>query len=110
MSECKIFIYKYKNQSISVLRTGYVWVPVQDNGTITAGGAVYVRTKADATNTALPIGGIETGADSGDCLAWTGATFTGQVGFPLSATTNGTSSSGLTARVAQIKLDGHVLA
>lgn len=104
------FIYKYKNQSVSVLRTGYVWVPVQDDQTITAGAGVYVRVTASSTNTYLPIGGIETGADSGKCLAWTGASFTGQVGYPLSATTNGTSSSGLTAKVAQIKLEGHVLA
>ena len=104
------FIYRYKNQSVSVLRTGYVWVPVQDNASITAGGQVYVRVTASSTNTYLPIGGIETSADSAKCVAWTGASFTGQVGYPLTATTNGTSSSGLTAKVAQIKLDGHVLA
>lgn len=57
-----------------VLKSGYINVLLR-NGTAARGGAVYVR-QADATSE-HPLGGIEAGADGGDCVAITGAYFTG---------------------------------
>ena len=54
-----------KGQTATVLRNGYIWVPVQNaTPTIAKGGAVYMRNKASTTNTALPIGGIASAAAS----------------------------------------------
>lgn len=101
------FINAYaKGQSVSVMKKGFVWVPVQSSGTVEAGGTVYVRVKASTNNASLPIGGIETAADSTNTLAWTGAKFTGDNGFPLSGTNDGTTvAGGLTGKTAEIHLD-----
>lgn len=101
------FINAYaKGQAVSVMKKGFVWVPVQSSGTINEGGAVYVRVKASSTNASLPIGGIETAADSTNTIAWTGVKFTGESGFPLSGTNDGTTvAGGLTGKTAEIYLD-----
>lgn len=62
------------NQPLDVLKSGYITVKC-NNGATTKGGLVYVRV-ADPTS-AHPIGGIEAGADTGDCVAIAGAIFMG---------------------------------
>ena len=100
------YIYQTaKGQTATVLRNGYIWVPVQNaTPTIAKGGAVYMRNKASATNTALPIGGIESAAASGENVALTNFEFTGLVGFPCTGQNNGTTTTGLTGRTAQVKV------
>lgn len=94
-----------KGQTATVLRNGYIWVPVQNTTpTIAKGGAVYMRNKASTTNTALPIGGIESSAVSGENVALTNFEFTGLVGFPCTGQNNGTTTTGLTGRTAQVKV------
>lgn len=94
-----------KGQTATVLRNGYIWVPVQNaTPTIAKGGAVYMRNKASTTNTALPIGGIESAALSGENVALTNFEFTGLVGFPCTGQNNGTTTTGLTGRTAQVKV------
>lgn len=94
-----------KGQTATVLRNGYIWVPVQNaTPTIAKGGAVYMRNKASTTNTALPIGGIESAAASGENVALTNFEFTGLVGFPCTGQNNGTTTTGLTGRTAQVKV------
>lgn len=94
-----------KGQTATVLRNGYIWVPVQNaTPTIAKGGAVYMRNKASTTNTALPIGGIESSAVSGENVALTNFEFTGLVGFPCTGQNNGTTTTGLTGRTAQVKV------
>ena len=94
-----------KGQTATVLRNGYIWVPVQTaTPTIAKGGAVYMRNKASTTNTALPIGGIESSAVSGENVALTNFEFTGLVGFPCTGQNNGTTTTGLTGRTAQVKV------
>ena len=94
-----------KGQTATVLRNGYIWVPVQNaTPTIAKGGAVYMRNKASATNTALPIGGVESAAASGENVALTNFEFTGLVGFPCTGQNNGTTTTGLTGRTAQVKV------
>ena len=94
-----------KGQSATVLRNGYIWVPVQNaTPTIAKGGAVYMRNKASTTNTALPIGGIESSAVSNENVALTNFEFTGLVGFPCTGQNNGTTTTGLTGRTAQVKV------
>ena len=94
-----------KGQTATVLRNGYIWVPVQNvTPTIAKGGAVYMRNKASTTNTALPIGGIESAAVSGENVALTNFEFTGLVGFPCTGQNNGTTTTGLTGRTAQVKV------
>lgn len=94
-----------KGQTATVLRNGYIWVPVQNaTPTIAKGGAVYMRNKASSTNTALPIGGIESAALSGENVALTNFEFTGLVGFPCTGQNNGTTTTGLTGRTAQVKV------
>lgn len=89
---------------VTVLRQGYVAVPLQDVKTnVTAGGTVYVRVTASGSNAGLPIGGIETAADSAKCVAIS-AKFTGEVGCPLTGTQNGTTASAVTQTTAIIKL------
>jgi hypothetical protein len=101
------FIYSYVGVPVSVLRNGYVWIPVQNaTPTITSGGAVYMRTVADATITNLPIGGIESADDSTDTSILAKVLFTGQYGFPLQGTNNGTTvASGLTGRTALLMVN-----
>lgn len=100
------YIYQTaKGQTATVLRNGYIWVPVQNaTPTIAKGGAVYMRNKASSTNTALPIGGIESAALSGENVALTNFEFTGLVGFPCTGQNNGTTTTGLTGRTAQVKV------
>lgn len=100
------YIYQTaKGQTATVLRNGYIWVPVQNaTPTIAKGGAVYMRNKASTTNTALPIGGIESSAVSGENVALTNFEFTGLVGFPCTGQNNGTTTTGLTGRTAQVKV------
>lgn len=100
------YIYQTaKGQTATVLRNGYIWVPVQNaTPTIAKGGAVYMRNKASSTNTALPIGGIESAAASGENVALTNFEFTGLVGFPCTGQNNGTTTTGLTGRTAQVKV------
>ena len=94
-----------KGQTATVLRNGYIWVPVQNaTPTIAKGGAVYMRNKASTTNTALPIGGIESASVSGENVALTNFEFTGLVGFPCTGQNNGTTTTGLTGRTAQVKV------
>lgn len=94
-----------KGQTATVLRNGYIWVPVQNaTPTIAKGGAVYMRNKASSTNTALPIGGIESAALSSENVALTNFEFTGLVGFPCTGQNNGTTTTGLTGRTAQVKV------
>lgn len=94
-----------KGQTATVLRNGYIWVPVQNaTPTIAKGGAVYMRNKASTTNTALPIGGIESSAVSGENVALANFEFTGLVGFPCTGQNNGTTTTGLTGRTAQVKV------
>ena len=61
---------------LDVMRRGYMTVFCQ-YGSPAKGGDVYVRTVAADDPTAQPIGGIETGADGGDCTVLTGAIFEG---------------------------------
>ena len=100
------YVYKTaKGQTATVLRNGYIWVPVQNaTPTIAKGGAVYMRNKASTTNTALPIGGIESSAVSSENVALTNFEFTGLVGFPCTGQNNGTTTTGLTGRTAQVKV------
>lgn len=91
-------------QEVTVMRVGYIAVPVQDSGTVTAGASVYFRNAVDSTNK-HPVGGVETTAVSNAVVQFVGATFTGQVGYPLSSTQNGTTATAITARTAVIKLD-----
>lgn len=58
---------------MNVLKRGYMSVPL-DNGTAAKNGTVYVRV---TVNGGLAVGNIETAADSGKCVAVTGAYFTG---------------------------------
>ena len=100
------YIYQTaKGQTATVLRNGYIWVPVQNaTPTIAKGGAVYMRNKASTTNTALPIGGIESSAVSSENVALTNFEFTGLVGFPCTGQNNGSTATGLTGRTAQVKV------
>lgn len=100
------YIYQTaKGKTATVLRNGYIWVPVQNaTPTIAKGGAVYMRNKASSTNTALPIGGIESASLSGENVALTNFEFTGLVGFPCTGQNNGTTTTGLTGRTAQVKV------
>lgn len=93
--------------TVSVLRNGYVWVPVQDaTPTIAHDGTVYIREAANATNTALPVGGLESALVSDETAALSGIAFTGNVGFPLQGTQNGTTvAGGLTGRTAEVKVE-----
>lgn len=94
-----------KGQTATVLRNGYIWVPVQNaTPTIAKDCVVYMRNKASTTNTALPIGGIESDAASGENVALTNFKFTGLVGFPCTGQNNGTTTTGLTGRTAQVKV------
>lgn len=101
------FIYSYVGVPVSILRNGYVWVPVQNaSPTIASGGKVYMRTVADGTITNLPIGGIESADDSTDTGDLANVFFTGQAGFPLQGTNNGTTvAGGLTGRTALVMLN-----
>ena len=65
-------------QPFDVLRRGFMTVFCQ-YGSPSKGGSVYVRVVAADDPTTQPIGGIEAGADDGDCTVLTGAVFEGEV-------------------------------
>lgn len=82
----KSFISTYvAGQAISVVKAGYITVPVQ-NGTPVVGGTVYMRVTASTTNANLPIGGIETAADDGKCVALPAVFESGSL-FPMNGVT-----------------------
>lgn len=90
------FIYKHlPNTTVTVMTKGYVFVPIQDDGAIVAGGSVYTDKK----------GGIVTGKFAGEKVELTKAKFTGLYGYPLSSKQNGTQGTNLTGRTAEIVLD-----
>lgn len=98
-------IYEYvKGSPVTVMTKGKIWVPVQDDGEITAGAEVFIRNVADTTN-GRPIGGIETKAVASAVIKLPNAYFTGLVGNPLSNSAKATTSAGKTGRVAEIALD-----
>ena len=100
-------IYDYpENRAVSVLTKGYVWVPVQDTGSVLAGNPVYVRVAKSESNPALPVGGVETALIEDETVLLPNAKFTGAEGFPLSGTNNGsTELDGLTGRTAEIVIE-----
>ena len=100
------FIYEYpENRAVSVLRKGYVYVPVQNSGAVTPESDVYVRTVASEDNESLPVGGIETASGEG-LTKLEGAKFTGAYGYPLSGTNDGsTVVNGLTGKTAEIVIN-----
>jgi hypothetical protein len=59
----------------NVMVRGYMTVQLNNTTAATKNGQVYVRVASAATG--KPIGGIEAGADSGNCVAITGAFFMG---------------------------------
>lgn len=75
------FITSYVNgYPISVLREGYITVPVQ-NGTPIPGQPVYVRVMTSTDNPNLPIGGIEATASTGT-VEWKNVKFVSGPYFP----------------------------
>ena len=100
----KSFINSYNpGQGVSIMRKGWIAVPVQ-NGTPTVGGTVYVRVTASTDNANLPIGGIETSADEGKCVAIK-ATFESGSLFPMNGITTTPSATVPTSQTAVIYLD-----
>ena len=102
------FIYEFKKGStVSVMRNGYVWVPVEDaTPTIAHDGTVYIRIAANASNTAIPVGGLESASVASETASLSGIKFTGNVGFPLTGEQNGTTvAGGLTGRTAEVKVE-----
>lgn len=100
----KSFISNYiPGQGITVIRKGWVCVPVQ-NGTPTIGGTVYMRVAANSGNANLPIGGFETSNSSGECVA-INATFESGPIFPMNGTSTTPTASVPTSQVAVIYLN-----
>lgn len=96
------YIYSYHpGQAITVLREGYICVPVQ-NGTPAVGGKVYVRVAANADNANLPIGGIETTLVAGETVELPGATFESGAYFPFNGTSVTPTESIATSQCATI--------
>lgn len=90
-------------QPATILRKGWIAVPVQ-NGTPVVGGTVYMRVTASGSNAYLPIGGFETAADDGKCVA-INATFESGALFPMNGVTTAPTSTVPTSQVAVIYLD-----
>lgn len=90
----------YKGETISVIREGYVCVPVQ-NGTPIPGDQVYVRVKPSLDNPNLPIGGIEAIAALGT-VAWKGVTFESGAYFPVKGTNTQPNQTTETSQCATI--------
>lgn len=90
------FIYKHPaNHTVTVLTQGYIYVPVQDNGEILANGSVYTD----------KVGGILTASSTNENkVELPNAKFTGLWGYPLTSKQNGTSSTNLTGKTAEILL------
>lgn len=94
-------IYTYiAGYPISVLKSGYVAVPVQ-NGTPIATHQVWVRVAPSTENPSLPIGGIEAEGSVG-CVAWKGVFFESDGYYPLKGTNAGTTTNGTTSVCATI--------
>lgn len=87
---------------ISVMREGYVSVPVQ-NGEPYVGGQVYVRVAPSIKNPNLPIGGIEALGDVGN-VAWKNVFFKSNGYFAMEGTNNYTTSENPTSQCATIQL------
>lgn len=88
--------------AISVMREGYICVPVQ-NGTPITGEQVYVRIMPSMTNPSLPIGGIEALASQGT-IAWKNVFFESGPYFPLEGNNISTSADTPTSQCATIKV------
>lgn len=100
------YIYTYfPGQTVSVLREGYISVPVQ-NGTPTIGGSVYIRNQTNSANQYLPIGGIEATSVSGENFQWTKATFESGPYFPMNGTSVTPSQTVATSQCATIFIKG----
>lgn len=98
------FIYTYTpGQGITVLRKGWIAVPVQ-NGTPAVGGTVYMRVAANSGNANLPIGGFETSDSSGECVAINAIFESGPI-FPMNGTSTTPTASIPTSQVAVIYLN-----
>ncbi len=92
------YISKYiPGASVSVMLKGYIYVPVHTAGAITAGSAVHMLTTASGK---APIGAVAT--TGGKEI---NAVFTGNYGYPLSSKQDGSTSSALTAKTAEIVVD-----
>lgn len=63
------------NDIANVMTRGYMTVQLNNVTAAVKGGQVYVRVASGTTQN--PIGGIEAGADGGNCVAITGAIFMG---------------------------------
>lgn len=99
----KSFISSYTpGQPVGVARKGWICVPVQ-NGTPTIGGQVYVRVTASEDNANLPIGGIETDADDGKCVAINARFESGSL-FPMVGTSTAPTAELATSQTAVIYL------
>lgn len=104
------FIYAYPaGTPITLLRTGYIYVPVQNaSPTITWNNSIYMRNATSAGNAALPIGGVESATGTGN-VEVSAIKFTGETGFPLSGNQNGSvvvnGVNILTGRTALVKVD-----
>lgn len=101
------FIYKHlPNTTVTVMTKGYVYVPIQDNGDIVAGGSVYTDKKGGIFTTVLT---EEAETEGEEDVVLTveipNAKFTGLWGYPLSSKQNGTQGTNLTGRTAEIVLD-----
>lgn len=98
-------IYTYfPGQPISVLRKGYISVPVQ-NGTPTVGGKVYIRIAANEANANLPIGGIETAAVEDETVELPNAVFESGAYFPMNGTSVTPTADVATSQCATIFID-----
>lgn len=98
------FIYSFANgQPVTILRKGWIAIPVQ-NGTPAIGGTVYMRVTASETNPNLPIGGFETAADDGKCVA-INATFESVALFPMNGVSTAPDAEKATSQTAVIYID-----
>lgn len=101
-TNANIVTHYISGQPISVMREGYIAVPVQQ-GTPIAGNPVYVRVAPSATNPALPLGGIEAFADVGN-VAWKNVVFESDGYYALEGTNVLTNTNGITSQCATIKI------
>lgn len=99
----QIFTY-FPGQPISVMRKGYIAVPVQ-NGTPAVGGKVYIRVAANAANANLPIGGIEAAEVEGETVELPNAVFESGAYFPMNGTSVTPDESVATSQCATIYID-----
>lgn len=98
------FIYAFPaGMNVSLVRNGYVAVPVQNaTPTISLNGTLYMRIKTGAGKV---VGGIESAADTTNTVALTKCHFTGLSGYPTGSTNDGTTSTQITGRTAEILLE-----